>query len=105
MAGQMQQEAAALGRASRDIQDAEQQLSTMLSRLEGEIVARSSDWQGAGATAFFRLFENWRGETRKVISALVTFHDHIDATHTITADVDAQQDANVQAIATRLGAH
>lgn len=104
MAGQMQQDAAALARASHDIQDAQQDLSRVLTTLEGEVAGRSGDWQGAGAAAFFRLFESWRAETRRVIDALVTFRDNIDATHTITADVDAQQDANVRAIAARLGA-
>lgn len=105
MAGQMQQDAAGLKKASQDIQDAEQDLSKMLNTLEGEITSRSGDWQGAGATAFFQLFENWRSETKKVINALVTFHNNIDTTHKVTSDVDAQQDANVQAIAKKLGAH
>lgn len=103
MAGQVQQDAAVLRKASQDIQDAEQGLSRMLTTLEREITSRSSDWQGAGATAFFQLFESWREETTKVIGSLVAFHDNIDATHQVTAEVDGQQDAQVQAIARRLG--
>lgn len=104
MSGQMQQDAAGLKKASQDIMDANTALSNLIKKLDADIMGRTQDWQGQGGAAFFQLFESWRDENQKVVGALVNFHNNIDATHKVTAQADQEQNANVAAIAKKLGA-
>jgi uncharacterized protein YukE len=70
---------------------------TVLSKkLEGQILEKTAQWQGAGGSSFFNLHAAWMEKQGKIVKALDEFEAQLGFTDKTQKDNDQQQAAAAQ---------
>lgn len=84
----------ALNRGAQIVAESKQTLNAEIQSLEAKLSGIGSQWQGASATAFASLMENWRAQARKITQSLDEFEANLKSSQqTYTASDDASVSA------------
>jgi WXG100 family type VII secretion target len=78
---------------SNEVSTGRTDFTSMAKKLEGQILDKTAQWQGAGGSAFFNLHAAWMEKQTKIVNALNEFEASLGITDKTTKDNDAQQAA------------
>lgn len=76
---------------SNEVSTGRSDFTSMAKKLEGQILDKTAQWQGAGGSAFFNLHAAWMEKQTKIVNALNEFEASLGLTDKTTKDNDQQQ--------------
>ena len=81
--------------AAQHVREVNEEISTQLSTLLGQLEPIAATWKGAAATAFQQLHQRWNGDARLLNTALGSIADALAGTH---QSYTASEEANHAAV-------
>lgn len=89
--GDFQATPAQLDQAAKEIQSAQDDLTSIAATLRTQIEPMAAKWLGSGANAFFEFHNAWHEKERKVVDLLTNFSQGLGATRATVTEVDSHE--------------
>ena len=89
---------------SNEVSTGRSDFTSMAKKLEGQILDKTAQWQGAGGSAFFNLHAAWMEKQNKIVNALNEFEQNLITTEKDNVSTDDAQQSSMTALQNSLGA-
>ena len=93
----------AIARGAHIVAESKQTLNSDIQSLEAKLSGLGSQWQGAAATAFASLMENWRAQARKITQSLDEFEANLTSSQQTYTAADDSSTSAMNRLQGRLG--